>query len=160
MPLGQGPYKWGLQVLANDTDGGTTYEWFKLNLYHSQHRQSDLERRYPSTAPPVTEAQCRKLVVDYLTAMKHNFDEFVQGQRLVALGGVPVQYIITVPAIWSESAKNLTRACAVAAGMGRNISDIRLIKEPEAAGIYALDNMRNLGLAVGDTFVLCDAGGG
>jgi hypothetical protein len=41
--------------------------------------------------------------------------------------------------------------------MGR--TNIQIITEPEAAGIYALKNMK-LGLKEGETFVLCDAGGG
>jgi len=36
----------------------------------------------------------------------------------------------------------------------------QIVAEPEAAGIFALENMRNIDLAIGDTFVVCDAGGG
>ena len=74
---------------------------------------------------------------------------------------MPTEFIITVPAIWSDRAKDITRLCAVEAGMGRTRGEIHLIREPEAAGIYALDTRRgDLDLQVGDTFVLCDAGGG
>ena len=67
-------------------------------------------------------------------------------------------YIITVPAVWKEKEQATTRACAEKAGMG-NKYDIQIITEPEAAGIWALRNM-NLPLKKGDTFVMCDAGGG
>ena len=66
------------------------------------------------------------------------------------------EYIITVPAIWTDRAQARTRICAVKAGMG----DLQIISEPEAAGIFAINTMPNIGLEVGDTFVLCDAGGG
>lgn len=55
----------------------------------------------------------------------------------------------------SDQAQATTRHCAEKAGMG----NMQIITEPEAAGIYALKNMR-LGLKEDDTFVLCDAGGG
>ena len=68
-----------------------------------------------------------------------------------------MEYIITVPAVWSDSAQAKTRSCAEAAGMGRNL---QIISEPEAAAIYALHAMDPHSIQVGDTFVLCDAGGG
>ena len=41
--------------------------------------------------------------------------------------------------------------------MGKNL---QIISEPEAAAIYALHAMDPHSIKVGDTFVLCDAGGG
>jgi hypothetical protein len=41
--------------------------------------------------------------------------------------------------------------------MGKNL---QIISEPEAAAIYALHAMDPHSIQVGDTFVLCDAGGG
>ena len=52
-----------------------------------------------------------------------------------------------------------TRACAEAAGMG-NGTALHIVSEPEAAALYALHAMDPHDLKVGDTFVLCDAGGG
>jgi molecular chaperone DnaK (HSP70) len=71
------------------------------------------------------------------------------------------EYIITVPAMWPEQAHETTLKCAKAAGMGTQFSPVKVITEPEAAGIYALDSMADeMSLEVGDTFVICDAGGG
>ena len=39
-------------------------------------------------------------------------------------------------------------------------STLHIITEPEAAAMYALDIMDPHDIKVGDTFVLCDAGGG
>ena len=66
---------------------------------------------------------------------------------------------ITVPAVWSDMAQAKTRACAEAAGMGKGTA-LHIISEPEAAALYALDAMDPHNLKVGNTFVLCDAGGG
>ena len=37
---------------------------------------------------------------------------------------------------------------------------LHIISEPEAAAIYALSALDPHGIKIGDTFVLCDAGGG
>ena len=71
----------------------------------------------------------------------------------------PREYVITVPAVWSEKAKAKTLSCAERAGMGSG-DNLHMITEPEAAAIYALDNIAPMELKEGDTFVLCDAGGG
>ena len=39
-------------------------------------------------------------------------------------------------------------------------SALHIISEPEAAAMYALDVMDPHNIKIGDTFVLCDAGGG
>ncbi|OAA40481.1 Hsp70 family chaperone [Beauveria brongniartii RCEF 3172] len=68
------------------------------------------------------------------------------------------RYILTeksVPAVWSDAAKNATLEAAKAAG----ISPVTLIKEPEAAALYTIQQLDAF-LAPGDTIVVCDAGGG
>jgi molecular chaperone DnaK (HSP70) len=49
----------------------------------------------------------------------------------------PIEYILTVPAVWSDKAKSDTLYCASQAGFG-SVGKIRLITEPEAAAIYTL----------------------
>ena len=66
---------------------------------------------------------------------------------------------ITVPAVWSDMAAAKTRKCADAAGMGAGAA-LHIISEPEAAALYALSALDPHGIKIGDTFVLCDAGGG
>ena len=56
-------------------------------------------------------------------------------------------------------AKAATRACADAAGMGKGAA-LHMISEPEAAAIYAVKALDPHDIKIGDTFVLCDAGGG
>lgn len=61
--------------------------------------------------------------------------------------------------MWSDAAQAKTRACAENAGMGVG-SSLQIVSEPEAAAIYTLDAMDPHHIKKGDTFVLCDAGGG
>jgi molecular chaperone DnaK (HSP70) len=65
--------------------------------------------------------------------------------------------VTQVPAIWKDGAKEKTRRCAREAGMGENV---KIITEPEAAAIHALDMMDPHGLEIGQAFIVCDCGGG
>jgi len=155
-----GSYRWGFQI----KDIESKHEWFKLGLDPTQDRDtSSLAKKYPNTLPPITESECEKYVVDYLTALRKHAENYLQ-QKLgegasVVLRTTPREYVITVPAVWSEKAKAKTLSCAERAGMGSG-DNLHMITEPEAAAIYALDNIAPMELKEGDTFVLCDAGGG
>jgi molecular chaperone DnaK (HSP70) len=70
-----------------------------------------------------------------------------------------IEYILTVPAVWSDAAKDATLKAAGVAGLSKS-RNLQMITEPEAAGLYALKQMEGVTLAEGDTFIVCDAGGG
>ena len=61
--------------------------------------------------------------------------------------------------MWTDGAQANTRACAKKAGMGQGEA-LQIVSEPEAAATYVLKAMEPHGIEAGDTFVLCDAGGG
>ncbi|KAI1359876.1 actin-like ATPase domain-containing protein [Xylaria arbuscula] len=65
------------------------------------------------------------------------------------------QFVLSVPAVWSDVAKDRTLRAAKKAG----IHPVSLIKEPEAAALYTL-YVHERALNNGDAFVVCDAGGG
>ena len=65
------------------------------------------------------------------------------------------EFVLSVPAVWSDAAKNTTLQAAKIAG----IFPVTLIKEPEAAALYTMRSL-DFSLNVGDAFVVCDAGGG
>jgi molecular chaperone DnaK (HSP70) len=138
------------------------HEWFKLGLDPAREGgNSDLARRYPSPLPsPPGYVAKRKLVTDYLTALRKHTENILERKlsRNIA-SRTPKEYILTVPALWSPRARDATLSCASDAGMGSKDS-IHIITEPEAATLYELNERTHLGLNVGDTFVVCDAGGG
>lgn len=68
-------------------------------------------------------------------------------------------YILTVPAIWSDAAKHLMIQAATSAGFGQHEETFSLISEPEAAAVYTL-KQNETALSVGETVIICDAGGG
>jgi hypothetical protein len=65
------------------------------------------------------------------------------------------QFVLSVPAVWSDAAKSATLQAAKVAGF----FPATLIKEPEAAALHTLHDL-GFSLKVGDAFVICDAGGG
>ena len=134
---------------------------FKLDLDPSQSRGvSDLSRQFPDVhaLPPDYNASPEKLCTDYLAALKTHTEKVLQHKLPASIiKSTPIEYIITVPAVWSDQAQEKTRKCAFDAGMGK---DLQIISEPEAAAIYALHAMDPHSIQIGDTFVLCDAGGG
>lgn len=71
----------------------------------------------------------------------------------------PIDVVLTVPAVWSDAAKDATMRAAEKAVLCRNLS---MISEPEAAIVYAMksiDQKQKL-FKTGDNWILCDAGGG
>ena len=134
-----------------------------VRLDPSQSRgSSTLATRYPdpNSAPLMDGQGPEQLVKDYLTALRHHAERVLRHKvPESALDSTPVEFVITVPAVWSDRAQASTRRCAELAGMGDG-SSLHIITEPEAAAMYALDAMDPHNIKVGDTFVLCDAGGG
>lgn len=123
---------------------------------------SDLARRFPDpmASPPGYGIPNEKLVTDYLTALRRHGEQVLRYKLPhSALQSTPLEFVITVPAVWNAAAQAKTRACAEKAGMGLGTA-LHVISEPEAAAMYALDAMDPHNIKVGDTFVLLDAGGG
>ena len=72
-----------------------------------------------------------------------------------------VLWVVTVPAIWKESAKNLMRKAAEAAELvtpDRSAS-LMLALEPEAASMWCL-RTKQVELNKGDQYISTDGGGG
>ena len=73
------------------------------------------------------------------------------------------RYCLTVPAMWSDSAKHAMRKAAIKAGLisAKDPEDrLILISEPEAAALYCEKMCEQVNLNKGDRMMICDAGGG
>jgi molecular chaperone DnaK (HSP70) len=93
--------------------------------------------------------EVRQFIVQ--TALPNDFgDKFLRN--------LAPQYVLSVPAIWRDKAKDLTQKAAVQAGIP--LKDLTLVSEPEAAALYCATLCREVELEDGDHFVICDAGGG
>ncbi|EAW23710.1 uncharacterized protein NFIA_032750 [Aspergillus fischeri NRRL 181] len=75
-----------------------------------------------------------------------------------ALDGMEITYVLTVPAVWTDKAKNMTLTAATDAGI--SALDVILVSEPEAAALSCLNASQLDTLKDGDVVIICDAGGG
>ncbi|KAK4910856.1 hypothetical protein LTR66_017403, partial [Elasticomyces elasticus] len=105
---------------------------------------------YPSHATP------ESALIEYLRALLNHITEIIKHKVGTAFTSMKLIYVITVPAIWSDRAKHTTLECAEKAGMSAS----HIISEPEAAAIHTLKASNPHGMSVGDTIIVCDAGGG
>ncbi|KAF4947550.1 hypothetical protein FGADI_10333 [Fusarium gaditjirri] len=96
----------------------------------------------------------------YLSCLHEHFVSLLE-KRLSpsVVKSTPMDFVVTVPAIWSPKAKQSTEQAAAMAGFCGN-QRIQLISEPEAAALYTLKTLSPSTLQVGRKFVVCDAGGG
>lgn len=72
----------------------------------------------------------------------------------------PTNFILTVPAIWSEKSTQRTIKALQRTRDFPPQATVSVVSEPEAAAIYTLRNVDRHDLKVGDSFVVVDAGGG
>jgi molecular chaperone DnaK (HSP70) len=137
-----------LQFLASGIDS--------LSLNDLDSDDEDGPPEYPGKSPV-------DVVADYLSEVRasaYKTLEMKYGAELFSM--LNKVLVITVPAVWSEHAKDQTLKAVTKSNWGA--SKIGLVTEPEAAAIYTLKYM-NQGVnrdqvTRGDSFVLCDAGGG
>ena len=147
---------WGFIVDAE----AEHYQEFKLGLEKtSLQHHATLADEFPApNSLPYILRSPTQLSSDFLTKLREWLEVDVDksmGEGTFA--ATKVEYVITVPAIWSEKAKNLTRLCAQQAGMGDRV---KMISEPEAAMVHAMSKLPGGQIELGDCFILCDAGGG
>jgi hypothetical protein len=146
--------KWGFQFSPSEP----RLRCIKLFLDRAQ-------RLPPFISPLDTAAQLRQYgktvmdaVSDYLTMIyNHTLETLTKRYGEQFMKTVKVEWVLTVPAVWSDSAKNATLQAAERAGMGK-AKNLKLISEPEAAAVYTLKAIQPNNLQIGDNFVVCDAG--
>ncbi|KAJ5365517.1 hypothetical protein N7517_008403 [Penicillium concentricum] len=138
--------KWGHQTDQSSHPGSEhgLIQGVKLLLDESQ------KLRYkPATDSQEIIKDLRKTPVDvagdYLQKLVGHAREILRRRFGIALLAMDLEYILTVPAIWSDKAQYLTMQAAHRAGISP--ASLRLLSEPEAA-------------AKDDCLVVCDAGGG
>lgn len=97
-------------------------------------------------------------VSDFIAAVYSQAKEAMSQKFEGMISTTPIKVILTVPAVWSDAAKDATLRAAEKAGLG---TDIRMISEPEAAANYAISSIdhKHKLLHVGDNFIIADCGG-
>ncbi|KAI0554889.1 hypothetical protein F4679DRAFT_595406 [Xylaria curta] len=153
--LDNGEFEWGAQV-AKDADPREVHKLFKLLL--AEGNLFENAAAVLGGAPPP--ANVDQTITDYMAGIFERVLQSVRGR----LGDdvpdrLPAHVVLTVPAIWSDLAKQRTmQAFSRVPKMAE--TTISLLSEPEAAAISALRDLDSGSLRDGDTFVVVDAGGG
>jgi hypothetical protein len=117
-----------------------------------------------------------RVISDYLREIGRFIMEHLQTHYGEQLSMESVQWCVTVPSIWSDSAKRKMKQCMADAGLvvgsgggGPNGSSQRpyasphpliMVLEPEAASCHCHRNSEHLNLQKGDKLLVVDIGGG
>ncbi|THZ16183.1 actin-like ATPase domain-containing protein [Aureobasidium pullulans] len=155
-PINNTKIRWGLEIKPDET----RLRCLKLRLDPRQKlpdyvSEDELCKELKKSGKTAEEA-----ISDYLTEIYRRAKEaLVKRFTQHMVSTTVIEVVLTVPAIWTDAAKDATLRAAERAGMGPNLY---MISEPEAAAIYALKSMgqKQKLLQVGDNFIVCDCGGG
>jgi hypothetical protein len=145
------------------------------HLKSDDGKDDDRPLAYPGKDPV-------KIVGDFLSGVKKHVMfclERIYGKSL--LREFEIELVVTVPAVWSDEAKNLTCQAVSKAGFDSDSIKLSIIAEPEAAAIYTLKSMEDGAFSdikvnqqfntfgegnkclhemqPGENFIICDAGG-
>lgn len=144
--------------------------WIKILLDPSQPRPTFVNPKrttLPRGKKPVD------IVTDYLTALRAYTVQTLErrlGREMMSR--TKVEYVLTVPAVWSDKARQMTMEAAMRAGLGlgggavadeeeEGLGLLKLITEPEGAAEYALRSIQPNSMKVGLYFIfLCIFRGG
>lgn len=138
--------QWGFNAA-----GYNSCQWTKL-LLGKDYRSSIVQSNNFCTLPRNKTA--KDVVSDYLHGLYEYLIERLQRHDETTFNITPVQFWITVPAMWSDAAKMATIEATQAAGFGsRAMDSIHIITEPEAAALSVL--MPRVGFGTVTGFEVC-----
>jgi hypothetical protein len=148
--------EWGFEVNLDKEH----IQFVKLLLDPSQQLPEYVSRRDLEARLRGSHRAAVQAAADYLVHLKDHVLEQLEwqfGQTLFA--SAPIEFILTVPAVWSDAAKDATMKAAILAGMNEN-DNLSMITEPEAAALCALNTVEGASAIEKDIWIVCDAGGG
>ncbi|KAM5343504.1 hypothetical protein ACJ41O_012041 [Fusarium nematophilum] len=158
--------KWGYEV----TPDMTPMKWFKLLLLNSKDiareeiRNSEQMKQARQQLSRNSKGLTAVQVVGYFLRELWNHT-YAMLKTMLDVDNLPLRVAITVPAIWPPYAQAAMREAAAIAGIDKKrpigITTLDLVQEPEAAGLSIMFERSGLPeIQKGETFVVCDAGGG
>lgn len=148
--------EWGFEVDKNKEH----IQFVKLLLDPHQQlpeyvSRRDLEARLRRAGKTAIQA-----AADYLVNLKqHVLEQLEQRFSEEMCATTKIEFVLTVPAVWSDAAKDATRKAAELAGMNED-DNLSMITEPEAAALCALKTVAGVSAREDDVWIICDAGGG
>ncbi|KAH0600937.1 hypothetical protein MHUMG1_01938 [Metarhizium humberi] len=145
-------FKWGASV----EDPSTAIVGIKLLLDPSQKRPAYLSPENVQKDLSSLPRTAVEVAADFIGKVyQHALAEISKKVPRGYMELCSKEFVLTVPAVWSDAAKHATMQAAQTSG----IHPVTLVKEPEAAALYTAQSL-DFALQNGDAFVVCDAGGG
>ncbi|KAG6172014.1 hypothetical protein E4U11_006687 [Claviceps purpurea] len=145
-------FRWGASV--NKSSGGIVA--IKLLLDPKQERPLYLPATHTRTELKALPKAPIEIAADFMRAIyEHALEEIASAVPKAYMEICQKEFVLSVPAVWSDAAKNATLKAAELAG----IESITVVKEPEAAAMYSIKSLE-FSIKKNDAFVVCDAGGG
>ncbi|CAO2655886.1 Nn.00g046890.m01.CDS01 [Neocucurbitaria sp. VM-36] len=151
---------WGSLIPPN----AQRHMWTKLLLDARQMGVlSKISREVPTDKQPV------EIIADFLRQVRsHLIKNLDQKYGQTLWKTLPVTLVVTVPAVWSDVAKDRTLEAVRNAGFNKHelpqLKETLIATEPESAAVYTMKTLRGTTqddqFAIGDGFIVCDMGGG
>ncbi|KAI7896855.1 uncharacterized protein EV154DRAFT_491018 [Mucor mucedo] len=144
--------KWG--GFGTVSKATKTISLFKLHL--------DETKTHPNSILPYG-LELEQVISDYLRSIYEHTCTLLKGRFGKTLDTSKLRFCLTVPAVWTEKAKNIMRDAVIRAGIisKEDPQDrLLLVGEPEAAALYCETFLDEYNLKPGQNFLICDAGGG
>ncbi|KAL4876508.1 hypothetical protein BJY04DRAFT_222989 [Aspergillus karnatakaensis] len=94
----------------------------------------------------------QQATADFLRQVIGQAYAILQRRLAIDRGDLDPQFVLTVPPVWSDKAKDATLRAAVDAGL--KLQNVSLVSEPEAAALYALRATQPNSIAVSNTSYL------
>ncbi|KAG6241820.1 hypothetical protein E4U24_006000 [Claviceps purpurea] len=145
-------FRWGAS--ANKARGGIVA--IKLLLDPEQERPLYLSANNTRKQLKSLPKKPVEIAADFIRAIyEHALGEISTTVPKAYMDICQKEFVLSVPAVWSDAAKNATLKAAELAG----IKSVTVVKEPEAAALYSIKTL-DFSIEKNDAFVVCDAGGG
>jgi hypothetical protein len=163
--IDDGTVQWGSSIEPSTK----RHMWTKLRLETALSGEAAKIVGELSTSGQCDAKQPVDIVSDFLTHVRvhmiKNLD--IRYGRDVWMT-LPITLVVTVPAVWSDAAKDRTLQAVEKAGFTSThlpkLENTMITTEPESAAIYTIRTLRSTAhenqLKVGDGFTVCDMGGG
>ncbi|KAI6080351.1 hypothetical protein F4821DRAFT_273888 [Hypoxylon rubiginosum] len=153
--LGNNRIEWGFQI-PHDVQPREVLSLFKLGLEPDR-----FQRPVDDIGKSLNLENVDRNITDYLSGIFGHFVHIIHSQIGRSIfENSSVQFVLTVPAIWSENAKQRTLEAFERVPNLPSIHSTSLLSEPEAAAIAAIQELVRTDLKIDDSFVVVDAGGG
>ena len=143
--------------------------WTKLQLDGTQIGEAAKVVKEQQLLAQSLTKQPVDIIADFLSHVKDHFINTLDEEyRREVWSTLPITLVVTVPAVWSDVAKDRTLQAVRQAGFNKvcfpSLNCTLLATEPEAAAVYTINTLRGTTqdqrLAVDDGFIICDMGGG